>query len=343
MPQLSTNDPPILDRIQELISLMGGSSESYEGELVTQLVQTSLKMLDGTVELGELKLITRALKEMRYAYQTFGKYGNFQRVSIFGSARTAETHPDYQEALKFSKLMSDENWMCMTGAANGIMKAGLEGAHQDRRFGLTIKLPFETVANPHIEKDPKLVVFRYFFTRKLMFASHSDAYAAFPGGFGTMDELFEVLTLMQTGKSAIVPMVLVEGADRSYWDEWEKYINDHLLKNGWISPEDKKFYFIANTAEEAAAHIFRFYSNYHSSRYVKELLVIRMKRPLSQERLDYLNKAYSDIIEEGKIERSDPFPEEDEFLEYPRIAFNHTRSHFGRLRMLIDDINERDL
>lgn len=339
MSDLSTNDPPILDRIQELISLMGGSIDSYEGELVTQLVQTSLKMLDKKVELGELKLITRALKEMRYAYQTFGKYKDMKRVSIFGSARTAENHPDYLVALSFSKIMSDSGWMCMTGGANGIMKAGLEGAHQDRRFGLTIRLPFETVANAHIDKDPKLVVFRYFFTRKLMFASHSDAFAAFPGGYGTLDELFEILTLMQTGKSEIVPLVLVEGADRSYWKEWERYIDDHLLKNGWISASDKNLYHIAKTAEEAAEHILKFYSTYQSSRYVKEFFVIRLRQPLGQEKLDELNKRYSDIIEEGKIEPCLPFPEESEDLECPRVAFKHTRNHFGRLRMLIDDIN----
>lgn len=341
MSELSTNDPPILDRIQELISLMGGLPESYEGELVTQLVQTSLKMLDKKVELGELKLITRALKEMRYAYQTFGKYNNSLRVSIFGSARTGESHPDYLVALNFSKIMSDAGWMCMTGGANGIMKAGLEGAHQDRRFGLTIRLPFETVANPHIDKDPKLVVFRYFFTRKLMFASHSDAFAAFPGGYGTMDELFEILTLMQTGKSEIAPLVLVEGADRTYWKEWERYIDEHLLKNGWISPDDKNLYCIAKTAEEAATHILRFYSIYHSSRYVKEFFVIRLTEPLSEKKLAELNARYSDIIEEGKIEPCEAFPEENEYLENPRIAFKHTRNHFGRLRLLIDDINKK--
>lgn len=339
MPDLSPSDLPVLDKIQELIVLMGREPSTYQTELVSQLIQTSLKLLGDDINLGQLKLITRALKEMRYAYKTFGQYPDALRVSIFGSARTPENHPDFKAAARFSKEMAEAGWMCMTGAANGIMKAGLEGAHQDKRFGLTIRLPFETVTNLHIENDPKLVVFRYFFTRKLMFVSHSDAFAAFPGGYGTMDELFEVLTLMQTGKSEIVPLVLIEGADRKYWDEWENYVKQHLLDNGWISEEDLQLYYRAPTVEEAVKHILHFYSLYHSSRYVKDRLVIRLNRKLDSAKIDELNETFSDLIEEGKIETCDPFPEEEDHLDKPRIAFIHNRKYFGRLRALINAIN----
>lgn len=339
MTETSTNDSPILDRIQELVTMMGVSPETYEGELIIQLIQTSLKLTRDKIELGQLKLITRALKEMRYAYRTFSNYPDTRRVSIFGSARTPENHPDYIAASEFSKLMADEGWMCITGGANGIMKAGLEGAHQDRRFGLSIRLPFETVANVHIENDPKLIMFRYFFTRKLMFVSHSDAFAAFPGGYGTMDELFEVLTLIQTGKSEILPIVLVEGEKRDYWDHWEKYIDKHLLANGWISPEDRKLYFRAKSVKEAAEHIQHFYSNYHSSRYVNDILVIRLNRPLSAKKLASLTKTYAKLLESGTIEPTEPLKEESDHLDKPRIMFKHTRRDMGLLRALIDEIN----
>lgn len=205
------NDEKIVKAIRALISECGGESGTFEGDLVTQLIQTSLRLLLDGHDTGQLKLITRAMKEMRYAYHIFNQYGGIRRVSIFGSARTPEDHPDYKVAKDFSKQMADYGWMVITGAANGIMKAGLEGAKKEAGFGLSIKLPFETSVHSFIEGDPKLMSFKYFFTRKLMFMSHSDAVTAFPGGFGTMDELFEVLTLLQTGKANIVPVVLMEG------------------------------------------------------------------------------------------------------------------------------------
>lgn len=339
MTEISTNDSPILDRIQELILMMGVSPDTYEGELIVQLIQTSLKLTRDKIELGQLKLITRAMKEIRYAYRTFSQYPETRKVSIFGSARTPENHPDYLAAIQFSKLMADAGWTCITGGANGIMKAGLEGAHQERRFGLSIRLPFETIANSHIENDPKLIMFKYFFTRKLMFVSHSDAFAAFPGGFGTMDELYEVLTLIQTGKSEILPLVLIEGAKGDYWEQWEKYVQKHLLANGWISPDDCKLYFRAKSVKEASDHIQNFYSNYHSSRYVGDLFVIRLNRPLPLKKLASLSKRYAKLIESGSIEVSDPLKEETDHLDKFRIVFKHTRREIGLLRALIDDIN----
>lgn len=335
----SLNDPPILDKIHELIKMVDPDCEEYEGELATQLIQTALRLLIDKTDLGQMKLMTRALKEMRYAYKIFRQYPGVRIVSIFGSARTPSNHPDYLAARDFSDEMSLAGWTCMTGAAEGIMKAGLEGAKPENRFGLSIKLPWEAAENPLFDNDKKLIMFRYFFTRKLMFVSHSDAFAAFPGGYGTMDELFEVLTLMQTGKAELMPVVLMEGIEGSYWNYWQSYVQEHLLDKGLISPEDKSLYFIAKNGEVARDHIVQFYSNYHSSRYVNEYLVIRLEKAPKQENLDQLSEVFKDLIVEGKIEISSPFPEERDFREKHRVAFIHTRKDYGRLRQLIDALN----
>lgn len=325
--------------INSLIEATGGNPDSYEAELVTQIIETALKLLAEKRDLGQLKVITRSIKEMRYAYNVFHKYKSGPCISVFGSARTPENHPDYLSAKHFSSLMAKNGWMCITGAANGIMKASMEGPQKEQSFGLSILLPFESSANTVIEGDPKLIFFRYFFTRKLMFMSHSNAMAAFPGGFGTLDELFEMLTLLQTGKSNIIPIVLVEGEGGNYWTEWQEYVTGHLLKNKWISPEDLNFYYIAKNEEDAANHVLKFYSRYHSSRYVGDLLIIRMLTPIKPEQLDILNEKYKSIIASGKIEATPPFAEETDHLELPRLVFRHTRNHFAILRMLIDDLN----
>lgn len=334
-----TLDDSIMQEIRALVEKCGGNPNDFEGQLITQQIESSLKLIQSGHDTGQLKLITRSLKEMRYAYKVFNTYKGNRRVSIFGSARTPANHPDYIAARAFSTGIAAKGWMCITGAAEGIMKAGLEGLHPESSFGLSIKLPFESGANAAIEGDPKHIIFRYFFTRKLMFMSHSDAIAVFPGGFGTLDELFEALTLMQTGKADIIPVVLIEGGDGGYWKHWKHYIENHLLRNGWISPEDENFFFMPKTPQEAIDHIMHFYSRYHSSRYVKDLLVIRMNSPLNADQLAILSNEFSDIIKTGKIEEVQTFPEEADVRDLPRIAFRHTKHHFGRVRLLIDRIN----
>lgn len=332
-------DERIVKTIQELIVMCGGSPETLDGNLVTQLIQTSLKIMVEKHHSGQLKLMTRALKEMRHAYQVFNRYPNTRRISIFGSARTPEEHPDYLAAKEFSIKMTDSGWMCITGAANGIMKAGLEGSKAQSSFGLSIRLPFEASTHSIIEGDSKFMIFRYFFTRKLMFISHSDAIAVFPGGFGTLDELFEVLTLIQTGKSNIVPVVLIEGTPGVYWQFWQEYIQEHLLANGWISPADRSLYHLASSSEDAMQHIQAFYRRYHSSRYVKDLLVIRLHTPLDQAQVGHLNQKFSPLVHSGVMAMSSALPEESDFLDLSRLVFHHTRKDFGLLRQLIDEIN----
>ncbi len=339
MSEADANDPKVIQAIQDLIQVCGGSPTTFEGSLVTQMIQTALKLMIEGHDTGQLKLITNALKEIRYAYNIFNQYPKKRRISIFGSARTPEDHPDYLTAKSLSSSMAAHEWMCITGAANGIMKAGLEGPKAESSFGLSIRLPFEAPTNSLIHGDPKLITFRYFFTRKLMFVSHSDAVAAFPGGFGTLDELFEVLTLMQTGKASIIPVVLLEGKGGVYWKNWEEYIREHLLSNNWVSPEDRNFYHVAQSVEDAVQHIQKFYHRYHSSRYVKEELVIRLTKELTSDEVSQLNNKYSKLIASGSMRLSGPLDEEDDHLNLPRLVFCHTRRDYGLLRGLIDDIN----
>lgn len=338
MPEIDFNDPKVLARIAELVAFCGGDPQSFEGDLISQMIHNSIKLMHGH-DTGQIKLINRALKEMRYAFRTFNKYAPEHIVAIFGSARTPEDHPDYIAAKEFSSKLSSLGWGCITGAAHGIMKAGLEGASKENSFGLSIRLPFEAPTNVFIEGDPKLINFRYFFTRKLMFVSHSHALAYFPGGFGTLDELFEVLTLMQTGKSNIVPLVLVQGKESKYWEDWSAYIDRCLLKNGWISPEDKSLYYIASSTDDAVAHILRFYKRYNSSRYAGDQFVVRLNRELTDSQLAVLNEKFASIVADGRIVKTLPFPEEDDHLDLPRIAFHHNRRAYSMLRLLIDQIN----
>lgn len=330
----------MVENVDTFIKSSGGDPTTYKGRLIAQIIQTALKLMAEDHDLGQLKVIARSIKEMRYAYNIFDRYKDAPCVSIFGSARTPEDHPDYLAAKDFSGIMAKQGWMCITGAANGIMKAGLEGPEKAQSFGLSIRLPFETPTNAVIEGDPKLIHFRFFFTRKLMFMSHSDALAAFPGGFGTLDELFEMLTLMQTGKANIVPVVLIEGIKGSYWQEWRRYMDENLLNQKWISPEDVSFYYFASSVEDAVKYILKFYSRYHSSRYVKDTLVIRMRNPITKEQVHLLNKQFSSLVAEGSMELSDALPDETDHLELPRLIFIHTRQEFGKLRQLIDVLND---
>jgi uncharacterized protein (TIGR00730 family) len=333
-------DDPLLGEVRSLIVAAGGDPQSLHGRLVAEQIATSLKLLRAEHDAGQVKLITRALKEMRYAYRVFNRYRGVKKISIFGSARTPEHHPDYAAAREFSAAIARVGWMSITGAGDGIMKAGHEGPQREASFGLSIRLPFETTANTVIEGDSKLINFRYFFTRKLMFLSHSDAVAVFPGGFGTMDELYEALTLVQTGKSNIVPIVLLEGRGGEYWKRWDANVRQSLLASGWISPEDPAISFIAPTIDDGVRHILDFYRLYHSSRYVGDTLVIRLQRRLPDETIRRLGREFADLIKSGTIEQVSALDGEDDHRDLPRLAFEHTRSRFGRLRMLIDRINQ---
>ncbi len=311
-------------------------------EMISQMVDTCLKMAREGHDSGQIKLVTHALKEMRYAYQVFNRYRGTRKVSIYGSARTEESNRDYIAAAEFGRLMAGNHWMAITGAGDGIMKAGHEGPKRESSFGLAIRLPFETTANAIIEGDPKLINFRYFFTRKLMFMTHSDAVVACPGGFGTQDELFEALTLVQTGKSNIIPIVMIAGEGNDYWKNWESHVKADLLGNGMISDEDLSLFHVADSPQDGVDHILQFYNRYHSSRYVRSDYVIRVNAPLTDESIEKLNDSFGDILREGKITQSGALRAEKDHLELSRIIVPHSKRSYGRLRQLIDMVNTCD-
>ncbi len=325
--------------MESLLDRVAPEAPSDQRGLVADVLRSAVMLLHDGCDSGQIKLMSKAVKEMRRSWQVFNHYRGVRKVTIYGSARTPEDHLDYDAARSFGRAMADEGWMAITGAGDGIMKAGHEGPRREASFGLRIRLPFETAANDVIEGDPKLVSFRYFFTRKLMFMAHADAVAVFPGGFGTMDELFEALTLIQTGKSNLVPIVLVEGAGGTYWPSWETFIREELEAKGFISQEDQSLVYRARDPEDARDHILAFYRRFHSSRYVGPTFVIRMNRPLDDAQVATLNDEFADVVDGGHMTCSGPLRGETDHLDLPRLCFVHTRRDWGRMRQLLDRIN----
>jgi hypothetical protein len=277
-----------------------------------------------------------------YAFRVFAPYRGTRKVTIFGSARIAEDSPEYRQAAAFAREMSAQGWMVITGAGEGIMKAGQDGAGRDQSFGVNIRLPFEQSANEIIQNDAKLITFRYFFTRKLVFVKETDAIALFPGGFGTMDEAFETLTLLQTGKSPVLPLVCIDRPGGDYWHAWDAYVRGALLSRGLIASEDLSLYRVTNRLDEAANEILTFYRNYHSSRYVGNRLVLRLHRVPAPEALARLEEEFRDILAESGFSVGPALPEEAEesaVADLPRLTFVFNRRSFGRLRQLIDALN----
>ncbi len=328
--------------------LMPGDGGSYEAavrqQLADELKATADKLLRDQASVGDMKLLTRALKELRYAFKVFTPYRRRRKVTVFGSARTPADHPDFAESVAFGRKIAAAGWMVVTGAGSGIMEGAHVGAGLEMSMGVNIMLPFEQEANPVIAKDEKLVTFRYFFTRKLMFVKEVHAIALFPGGFGTLDELFETLTLVQTGKRDLLPIVCVDTPGSSYWEDWEQFIRRQLLDRKLISPDDMSLFRIVNSVDDAVQEITGFYSVYHSSRYIRDRLVLRLEREPTDELLAELNRDFADIVESGKIERVETHPHEsdDEHTRHlPRLALHFNRRDAGRLRMMIDVINQR--
>jgi uncharacterized protein (TIGR00730 family) len=295
---------------------------------------------EGT-SVGDLKIANVALAEMAEAFRVFRPYRHVRKLTMFGSARTRPDDPVYILARNLAAHLAAADWMVVTGAGPGIMAAGLEGAGRDHAFGVNIRLPNEGDANPFIAQDPKLVEMRYFFTRKLMLIKESHAYAILPGGFGTQDELFELLTLLQTGKAEPAPVVMVETPGGTYWQGWLRFVEEEAIAAGWVSPDDRALYRIVNTVEEASDEVLGFYRNYHSCRWVGDLLVLRVQTAPSKAELADLNKRFGDMLVRGTIRSAAPFPpERNDHPELPRLALRFDRFHFSRLRMLIDAVNQ---
>ncbi|MGD2108183.1 MAG: TIGR00730 family Rossman fold protein [Phycisphaerae bacterium] len=339
---LSSREDWRAGRSEAIRALLEKYAPCDDDDLLSQMMVTICRLAADKADRGDLKILNAALRELRYAFKVFAPYTDVPKVTIFGSARTSEHHPQYEEAKRFAALMQQHGWMVITGAGLGIMRAGHQGARREASFGVAISLPFEQETNTIIANDPKLINFKYFFTRKLMFMKEAEAIVLFPGGFGTLDEGFEVLTLVQTLKAAPIPIVLCEEPGGRYWPGWRAFVERSLLANGMIDTEDLDLFRITDRAENAVGEIRDFYRRYHSSRYVAETLVFRLNQRLSAETLSEINATFADIILEGCIEQTDG-PIEGEngaYPDKPRLAFAFDRRRAGRLRLLINRINE---
>jgi uncharacterized protein (TIGR00730 family) len=324
-----------VDALLERLRVPGGMWR-YEAEMLI----TALKMYEDGAQVADLKIANSALKELRYGFKVFAPYRSVPKVTVFGSARTPADHPVSQQARSFGKRMTESGWMTITGAGSGVMGAAQEGAGREKSFGMNIRLPFEQDANPWIADDPKLISFKYFFTRKLFLVREAWAMAFFPGGFGTGDEVFETLTLIQTGKAEIVPVVLVDAPGGTYWRRWVEFVREEMLDTGMISPEDMGFFRVVESVEEAAREIEGFYRVFHSYRYVGDDLVIRLRHALAPEVVTEISLRFSDILKGPADQAPQALKgERDEFQDLPRLVLPFNRSGFSRLRQLIDFLN----
>jgi len=329
--------------IESIVALRPGHADA---DLVREMLVTSFKFFDSGASRGDLKQASTALRELRYATKVFAPFEEVRKVTMFGSARIGPGDPSYAMAVEFSRLVAEAGWMVITGAGPGIMQAGNEGAGRDRSFGVNIRLPFEQTANPAIVGSPRLVTFRYFFVRKLFFVKESHAIVLFPGGFGTLDEGFEVLTLIQTGKTSPVPVVLLDRPGGDYWKRFGEFVDGVLRQRGLVSPEDTSLITIVDSVDKAVHQVLHFYRNFHSCRHLKDRFLVRMHRRPSEEHLAAVAREFAPLlrpgagtfeVHEGRARGEDPpMP----FHPPWRLIFPFDQRSYGLLRRLIDRVNE---
>ncbi|MDD5252329.1 MAG: TIGR00730 family Rossman fold protein [Candidatus Omnitrophica bacterium] len=333
-------DPAIDSLISELVRKTGPAETE---NLLREILTTTVKLGKESNDKGDLKLVNNALKELRYSFKIFSPYREIKKVIIFGSARSKVESAEYKMAEEFSRRLSEKGYMIVTGGGPGVMEAGNKGAGLGKDFALNIRLPFEQKPNPYIDEKEKLINFKYFFTRKLIFVKETDATALFPGGFGTLDEGFEMITLIQTGKSRPRPIVLMEPKGSSYWATWMHFVKNQLVKKGFINKDDLNLIHIVKSVDAAVKYIEDFYKVYHSIRYVSGMAVLRLNREISGKTLKLLNKQFKDILISGQIMVSSPTVkeiQEGEFLNLPRLALNFNMRNYGRLCEMIRMINQ---
>ncbi len=341
LPRYRTGDPALDRSIQDLLEQ---AETTDDADLVFELVVSALRLARDHADRGDLKMANAALKEMRYAFHVFEPYRDQLKVAIFGSARTQPDDPLYHQARRFAAAIAERDWMVITGAGPGIMEAGIEGAGPENAFGVSIRLPFEATTSGFIADDPKLINFRYFFTRKLSFIKEADAFVLLPGGYGTLDEAFELLTLVQTGKAQPGPIVLLDVPGGTYWETWRDFVRTELTARGYTGEHDLCLVKITDDVEVAVDEVLGFFSNYHSQRFVDGRLVLRVHRAPDEQALAVLTEEFADIIARGVIERVDAAPAEvrdEDHLELERVALWFDRHGWPRLRELIDHLNGR--
>ncbi|HEX4865870.1 MAG TPA: LOG family protein [Acidimicrobiales bacterium] len=327
---------------EQLTALLDAIGVTANRDQVTEIFETVVRLATDNTDRLDLKIANAALKEMREGFEVFAPYRHVPKLTMFGSARTLPTDPLYAQARDLARLLAQHGWSTVTGAGPGIMAAGLEGAGPDHAFGINIRLPFEQGANQFIADNPRLVSMKYFFTRKLLLIKESFGYAVLPGGFGTLDEAFELLTLIQTGKAEPAPIVLLEVPGGSYWQGWDRFVNEEVASRDLIAPIDTCLYRIVEKVEDAAAEILGFYRNYHSIRWVGETLVIRLVNKPTTEEIKRLSDSFADITEAPIRILDRPLPVErrnEDFPELPRIALRFDRISYARLHELIDELN----
>jgi uncharacterized protein (TIGR00730 family) len=328
--------------IEALLESYTSHLEGPDKDLAREIVTTALKMSEEQVSRLDRKIVNTALKELRHTFRVFAPYKGVRKVSVFGSARIVQGDPAYIAARDFSKMIAEEGWMVITGAGPGIMEAGHEGAGGAKSFGVNIILPFEAKPNPVIAKDQKLINFKYFFTRKLTFMKEADAFVLLPGGFGTMDEAFELLTLMQTGKTDLHPVILLDPPGGDYWSNFDAYLKNDLMARGYIDEDDMSLYRIVDDPKLAVAEIEQFYRVYHSQRIVGRRLIVRLNSAPDKSTLELLSGEFSDILSKPiqSVSASTSELRDEDVPELPRIALAFDRQHIGRLRQLIDRLND---
>ncbi len=331
---------PLDDLIDQVIAMAGNV---YHPEIIREMILSALKNGQENDYLADLKMLRTVMKEMRYTNRVFAPYRDRKKVTIFGSARTQPDEECYQKCVTFARQLVRLGYMVITGGGPGIMQAGNEGAGAENSFAVNIRLPFEQETNPVMENSSNSITYKYFFTRKVAFLKEAHAVALFPGGFGTLDEAMETLTLVQTGKNPPVPLVLIDSDDGGYWDRWETLVKDSLFARGMISGEDFSLYTITRDPFEAAQVINDFYRVYHSSRWVGSTFVIRLNKPLSAEQLDILSEEFSEIIQPGSsLQITKALPEENDqpdLLDLPRLTFEFNRRNYGLLKAFLRRLN----
>ena len=310
--------------------------------MAEQLFTAAIELVSGHASVLDVKIASAALAEMHDAYEMFAPYRDVDKVAIFGSARTKPDDPLYVQARNVAAGLAAAGWMVITGAGPGIMQAGMEGAGRDKSIGVSIRLPFEQGANPVIAGDEKYVSMKYFFTRKLMLIKESKGFVCLPGGFGTLDETFELLTLTQTGKGLPVPIVLLDVPGDRYWETVDEFVHTQLVDRSLVAPSDRGLYLITESCQDAVQEIVGFYRNYDSLRYVGDLLVLRLRRQPSTAQMANLNARFRHLSTGGDIRVVQPFePErrENDHLDLARIALPFAKHGYGDLRELIDMVN----
>ncbi len=330
---------PLDELIDEILSM----AQVHHPKIIREMVISALKAGQENDYLADLKMLRTTMKEMRFTSKIFSSYRERKKVTIFGSARTKPSEESYKKCVTFSQQLVRLGYMVITGGGPGIMQAGNEGAGPENSFAVNIRLPFEQGTNPVMENSGNSITYQYFFTRKVAFLKEADAVALFPGGFGTMDEAMETLTLVQTGKNPPIPLVLIDDEDGSYWEPWLDFMKKVMLKRGVISGEDFSLFTITRDPFEAAQVIHDFYRIYHSSRWVGSTFVIRLNKSLTPENLSTLEEEFNEILEPGThLELTSALPEEQDqpdLLELPRLVFKFNRRNYGLLKAFLRRLN----